>query len=90
MRLCCFFVGSLWYLSSIVAAFSLSCLCPAYESIGYFLFAALVTAATASDLLFNHWLVKETVSINPFVTIFQVLRYAVKNKYPSERSSHII
>ena len=77
----------LWCLSGVVAAFSLSCLCPAYESLRYFLFAALVTAATTSDLLFNHWLVKETVSNNPLVTIFQVLRYALKNKYPSERSA---
>ena len=76
----------LWYLSG-VTALSLSCLCPVYESLRYLVFAALVTAATASDLLFNHWLVKESVSNNPLVTIFQVLRYAIKNKYPRERSA---
>ena len=65
----------LWYLSGVVAAFSLSCIRPAYEYLGYFVFAALVTAATASDLLFNHWLVKQTVPNNPLPLIFQVLRY---------------
>ena len=77
----------LWCLSGVAVGFSLSCLCPAYETLRYFLFATLVTAATASDLLFNHWLVKETVSNNPLVLIFQVLRYAIKNRYPRERSA---
>ena len=37
--------------------------------------------------LFNHWLIKEPVVENPFRLFFGVLRYAVKNKYPHQRSA---
>ena len=37
--------------------------------------------------LFNHWLIKEPVVQNPFRLFFGVLRYAVKNKYPHQRSA---
>ena len=33
------------------------------------------------------WLIVEPVTINPFKLIFQVLKYAVKNKYPRLRSA---
>ena len=38
-------------------------------------------------MLFKHWLVKEPASDNPFILIFKVLRYAIKNKYPRLRSA---
>ena len=46
----------------------------------------LLTLAVSSDFLFNYLLVKEPVTQNPLKLIFNVLRYAVKNKYPRQRS----
>ena len=48
---------------------------------------ACVSLALCLDSLFNHWLIKEPVVQNPFRLFFGVLRYAVKNKYPHQRSA---
>lgn len=77
----------LWFLSGIVTGVSQSCLCNEYESLGYLVFPALITVAIALDFMINHWLVKEPPSSNPLALIYQVLRYAVKNKYPRQRSA---
>ncbi len=47
----------------------------------------LMTVLVISDICFNHLLIKEPVTHNPLKLIFQVLRYAVKNKYPRLRSA---
>ncbi len=47
----------------------------------------LMTVLVISDISFNHLLIKEPVTYNPLKLIFQVLRYAVKNKYPRLRSA---
>ena len=57
------------------------------QVIGFFILPLLGTAVIASDLCFNKWLVKEPAVRNPFKIIFQVLRYAMKNKYPRLRSA---
>ena len=48
---------------------------------------ACVSLALCLDSLFNHWLIKEPVVENPFRLFFGVLRYAVMNKYPHQRSA---
>ena len=35
----------------------------------------------------SHWLVKEPVTQNPFKLVYQVIKYAIKNKYPRRRSA---
>ena len=83
-----------WYawtlsLANTVVSLSQVCLCgDTYkELIAFFLFPFLATVAVSSDCLASHWLVKEPVLHNPFKLIFQVLRYAAKNKYPRLRSA---
>ena len=46
-----------------------------------------ITVVVLSDVACNHCLVKEPVTQNPLKLIYQVLRYAVKNKYPRMRSA---
>ncbi len=46
-----------------------------------------MTVLVISDISFNHLLIKEPVTYNPLKLIFQVLRYAAKNKYPRLRSA---
>ena len=82
-----------WYvwivaLASNLAAVTQYCFCSPYNHvIGFFILPLLGTVVIVSDLCFNKWLVKEPAVRNPFKIIFQVLRYAMKNKYPRLRSA---
>ena len=58
-----------------------------YISLSYFVLPLSCTLSILSDCCFSHWLVKEPVTINPLKLIYQVLKYAVKNKYPRLRSA---
>ena len=37
--------------------------------------------------MFNHWLMKEPVTQNPFKLVYSVIRYAIKHKHPEYRSA---
>ena len=58
-----------------------------YISLSYFVLPLSCTLSILSDCCFSHWLVKEPVTNNPLKLIFQVLKYAMKNKYPRLRSA---
>ena len=78
----------LYSLAKTMAVFSQQYLCGIYDLPLSFLFVSLtITVVVLSDVACNHWLVKEPVTQNPFKLIYQVLRYAVKNKYPRMRSA---
>ncbi len=47
----------------------------------------VLTLSVCADILFGRWLVKEPVTYNPLKLIFRILRYAIKNKYPRQRSA---
>jgi peptide/histidine transporter 3/4 len=46
-----------------------------------------VSLALCLDSCFSHWLVKEPVRRNPFKIFLGILCYAVRNKYPCQRSA---
>ena len=46
-----------------------------------------LSIALSSMLMFNHWLVKEPVTQNPFKLVYSVVRYAIKHKHPECRSA---
>ena len=78
----------LYFLAYTLAEFSHHYLCGIYDLPLSFLFVSLtITVVVLSDVACNHWLVKEPVTQNPLKLIYQVLRYAVKNKYPRMRSA---
>ena len=58
-----------------------------YTSLSYLVLPLSCTLSILSDCCFSHWLVKEPVTNNPLKLIYQVLKYAVKNKYPRLRSA---
>ena len=58
-----------------------------YISLTYFVLPLSCTLSILSDCCFSHWLVKEPVTNNPLKLMYQVLKYAVKNKYPRLRSA---
>ena len=82
-----------WYVWILASANNLTvitqyCFCSSYsQAVGFLILPLLSTAVIISDLCFNKWLVKEPAVRNPFKKIFQVLRYAIKNKYPRLRSA---
>ena len=64
-----------------------NCFCGVLKLVTTLFVPACVSLALCLDSLFNHWLIKEPVVENPFRLFFGVLRYAVKNKYPHQRSA---
>ena len=82
-----------WYvwsypLAVIMVALSENCFCGIYNlTWSFILIPCAVTLSLLSDCFLNHWLMKEPVTHNPLKLIYQVLRYAVKNKYPRLRSA---
>ena len=80
-----------WYtwnfmLASTIGVIFSNCLIR-YTSLSYFVLPLSCTLSILSDCCFSHWLVKEPVTNNPLKLIYQVLKYAVKNKYPRLRSA---
>ena len=81
---------NIWIFSvaTILSKFTQSCLCGIYNAAtSFFSLPLLCTLLVVSDMLLNHWLVKEPVAKNPFKLIYKVLKYAIKNKYPRLRSA---
>ena len=82
----------LWYYwtysgNGIVIFFILSCLPKQYWIIGNLVLCIYLSVALSSMLMFNHWLVKEPVTQNPFKLVYSVIRYAIKHKHPECRSA---
>ena len=80
-----------WYIWNFMLAFTTgviftNCL-TRYISMSYFVLPLSCTLSILSDCCFNHRLVKEPVTNNPLKLIYQVLKYAVRNKYPRLRSA---
>ena len=77
-----------YYASDFLVQFTQVCVCIAdYKPLATLMLPVLLALVLCSDFFFSHLLVKEPVTHNPFKLIFQVLKYAVKNKYPRLRSA---
>lgn len=83
----CLYMWSFFF-SEVFANFAISCVSEDYEAFISLVFPILVGLSVASDFLFSHCLIKEPVTQNPLKLVFQVLRFASKNKYPCERSAY--
>ena len=77
----CFFVPDI---SNILV---LKCLYYPWSTIGTGFVAFVITIALCVDILFNKTLVKEPTFPNPLKLIYNVLKYAARNKYPRSRSA---
>ena len=77
----CFFVPD------IPNVLVLKCLYYPWSTIGTGFVAFVITIALCVDILFNKTLVKEPTSPNPLKLIYNVLKYAARNKYPRSRSA---
>ena len=78
----------LYHLAFGMAVISQKCYCSKFKcSLSFVPISCATTLLILSDCFLNHWFVKEPVTHNPLKLIYQVLRYAVKNKYPHLRSA---
>lgn len=82
----------LWYVwtfygDGFLVFFVLGCLPEHYLIIGDLILCIYLSVALISMLMFNHWLVKEPVSQNPFKLVYSVIRYAIKHNHPERRSA---
>ena len=73
----------------MVLDFAPSCLSTKYETVTLVLVCAHLSIAVILLTCFKDspWLIKEPVIQNPFKLIYKVIKYAIKNKYPRQRSS---
>ena len=55
--------------------------------IGQLLISVDLNVIVATHSLLHHWLIKEPITQNPFKLVYNVLKYAIKNKYPRQRSA---
>ena len=76
-----------WYLGGVVIHTSMDCICHQYELASHLLLPVCLSFALCIDFFFNGLLTKEPTSKNPLTLIFRVLKYAIKNKYPRQRSA---
>ena len=81
-----------WYVwtcnsSHYVTSLILDCLPKYYHLLGNLVMIINLSLALSSMLMFNHWLVKEPVTQNPFKLVYSVVRYAIKHKHPECRSA---
>ena len=67
--------------------FLLTCLCENYWLIGLLLVCVSLSLVVSSNFIFKHYLIKEPITQNPFSLIFKVVRYAIRNKRPRQRSA---
>ena len=82
----------LWYVwtyssSGFVIYLILGCLPKQYWIVLQLVMCIYLSIALSSMLMFNHWLVKEPVTQNPFKLVYSVVRYAIKHKHPECRSA---
>ena len=81
-----------WYIwiyvcTDTLVAFTQLCTCKAFSSVSSLILPFFLAVSWCADIFCNKWLVKEPATSNPLKLLFQVLRYAWKNKYPRQRSA---
>ena len=84
-----FIIWYVWttYASGFVAQLEFNCVPKEYETLKMLVMSIYLSVALCSLLLFNHLLVKEPVTQNPFKLVYNVISYAIKTKHPRYRSA---
>ena len=79
--------GWLWFFAELAVSLTQTCRCKGYEIIYSLEIPILLTLSLCLDLLCSHHLSREPAFPNPLMTIYGVMKYAWKNKYPRLQSS---
>ena len=81
-----------WYTGTYLSGrftlyFVLTCLHDKYALLGPLVVNFHLTIIVVTHSLFNNIWIKEPVTQNPFKLVYNVIKYAIKNKYPRQRSA---
>ena len=77
-----------YFLAVSISLISITCFCGLYtDSISFLIPATVCSVSVICAFFFSKWIVEEPVKTNPIKQIYQVLKYAAKNKYPRLRSA---
>ena len=82
----------IWYVwtyfsNHLIIQFSYNCTKPEYYMFVQLIVCTSITVVISSSHFLDSILVKEPVTQNPFILIYKVIKYAIKNKYPKCRSA---
>ena len=82
----------IWYVwttmsAGIIVDFTSACLSEYYIAVRSLLLCTNVTLALVSLLCCNCWLTKEPVKHSSYKLVYKVIKYAIRNKYPRQRSA---
>ena len=75
------------FLSGLVVQLPFACLPNEYHIIRMLVMCIYVSLALSLLFIYNRVLIKEPVTKNPFKLVYNVLKYAIKNKHPRCRSA---
>ena len=75
------------YVSAFVVEIVSECLPEEYSIARMLMMSVYASVALCSLYIFNHLLIKEPVTQNPFKLVYNVVKYAIKNKHPRCRSA---
>ena len=73
--------------SATIINFAYQCTSPQYSFIAPLMLCVALSVVASSLFLCNKILIKEPVTKNPFILIYQVLKYALNHKYARQRSA---
>ena len=84
----------IWYVwtinfAGILMKFIFACTKEKYGIFRLLFVCANLSLAMAFLFICNHCLIKEPIQQNPLKLVYQVIRYAIRNKYPRQRSAFI-
>ena len=80
--------GWVWFLADFTVSVTQTCFCTGYKLAYQLEVPILLTIALCLDFFYSKYLLKEPVFPNPLTVIYQVLKYAWKNKYPRLPSAY--
>ena len=76
-----------WYVWTVVSTQAHTCVDNNNHIVEQLVTCISLTIVISSSFIFNSCLIKEPVTQNPFKLIYNVIRYAIKQKHPSCRSA---
>ena len=76
-----------YFSSSVIMEMAHTCMKQEYLLLGHLLVCVSTSIVIASTFTCHHVLIKEPVIQNPLKLVYKVIRYAIRNKYPRQRSA---
>ena len=76
-----------YFSSRVITEMGHKCMKHDYLPLGHLIVCVSTSIVIASTFIYHHVLIKEPVIQNPLKLVYKVIRYAIRNKYPRQRSA---